>query len=343
MLTIYFPDRILNRNTGGNTTYTRRIDRGLRDLGFATATIPSGRHPALTLAKETFFGQRRRAEAVIHYSADTGPLIETRTPSVVTIHGVASRWEPAIRSPWQERVWRSRVASAARSCDAIISVSDSSADDVAEVFDLDRARITVIPHGIDLAAFSAPVALPPELRARTGERFVLFVGNIEPRKNLRALAAGFRRSGLATEGFKLVIAGKPAWNAAPILNELSATPGVELLGYVSDQERIALLQQCSLFAFPSLYEGFGFPVLEAMAAGAVAICSDRGALRDVAGPALRFAGTDEEAIAAGLHLAIEDQAARRQLLATGQAWAARFSWDESVRAHAALYHSVAGV
>ncbi|CAN5594901.1 glycosyltransferase family 1 protein [soil metagenome] len=340
-LTIYYPDRILNRNTGGNTTYTRMISKGVEDLGFDIGTIPSGRHPAITLARETAFGQRRRDHSIIHYSADTGPLVSTRTPSVVTIHGVASRWEKSIRSPWQERVWRTRVSAAARSCDAVISVSSSSADDVASVFEIDRSIIHVIPHGIDVEAFQSPEPLSTELAERTGDRYILFVGNLEPRKNLRALAAGYRESRLEREGVKLVVAGKPAWNSDEIVHDLSTTPGVELLGFVTDRERIALMQHCALFAFPSLYEGFGFPVLEALAAGTVVIASDRGALRDVAGPSLRFTDIDSTSISSGLLLGISNEDARANVVASGRKWARSFSWKQSYLAHAKVYESVA--
>ncbi|MGH2548324.1 MAG: glycosyltransferase family 4 protein, partial [Thermomicrobiales bacterium] len=227
------------------------------------------------------------------------------------------------------------------SCDAIISVSSSSADDVASVFEIDRSKINIIPHGIDVGAFEAPAMLSPELAARTGDGYVLFVGNIEPRKNLRALAAGYRESGLARAGIKLVVAGKPAWNAEEILSDLSATPGVELLGFVSDRERIALMQHSALFAFPSLYEGFGFPVLEALAAGTVVIASDRGALRDIAGPSLRFADVDAAAISSGLLLGVSDKEARASVIASGRDWARSFSWDQSCLAHAKVYESVA--
>ncbi|NYD68524.1 glycosyltransferase family 4 protein [Agromyces atrinae] len=339
-LRVHFPERIVERHVGGNTTYARQLRDGLRRRGVETGLIPSGKHPATTALAETMYGLRRHPGAVLHYSADTGPLLPTRGASVVTVHGVASRWISVARSPLQEKLWRARVARAIRSTQRVITVSTSAADDVAAVFDIDPARITTIPHGMDVDHFSAPTDLSPELRAIVPAEYVLYLGNIEPRKNLVELVRAFSRPELARTGITLVIAGKPAWNFDEAMAAIASAPNVLHLGFVSDSDRIALMQAAQAFVFPSLYEGFGLPVLEALAAGTPVVASRRGSLREVAGPAREIVDLDEAGIASALVDALGDAAWRAVAPVDGPAWARRFAWDDSVERHLSVYRAV---
>lgn len=338
---VSFPSRILSRHVGGNTTYAREIAKGLELRGVEISQLRSSKRAALTALMETWQGLTVPAKPglVLHYSADTGPLLPTRAPSVVTVHGVASRWITTARSAQQERIWRTRVQRAIHSTDAVITVSQSSADDVAQVFGMDPALITTIPHGIDTDYFARPRALGERLQHLRSTPYVLYLGNIEPRKNLIELVRAFALPGLKDLGVKLVIAGKPAWNATEPMAAIESA-GIEYLGFVDDDERVALMQHAALFAFPSLYEGFGFPVLEALASGTPVICSDRGSLKEVAGPSLLFEDTNAESIARGIAGALGSSAATEQVREAGLAWARRFSWDASVEAHTAVYEKV---
>lgn len=338
---ILMPSRFLDRHVGGNTTYARKLADGLTHRGIEVGRIPAGRHPATTLLTETAAGLHSYApQTVVHYTGDTGPLLPVRSPSVVTVHGVASRWIDVARSRLQERTWRERVRLAIRATDHVITVSNSSADDVAEVFGIDRERITTIEHGIDVEQFAAPAELSDDVRARVTDQFVLYLGNIEPRKNLLALIAAFEQPEVKQLGVPLVIAGKPAWNASETQEAIARAENVIQLGFVSDTDRVALMQACTLFAFPSLYEGFGFPVLEALAAGAPVITSDRGSLAEVAGPSLRFPGLDMEGLTHGVLEALADERELSRCVAEGAEWAARFTWDESITKHVSVYEGV---
>lgn len=338
---VLMPSRFVDRHVGGNTTYARAVAAGLQARGVSVGRIAAGSHPAMTAALETLAGVRRHpAGDILHYVGDTGPLLGTRTPTVVTVHGVASRWIDVARRPAQEKAWRFRVGRAISAADHVITVSNSSAADVADVFGVEPERLTTIEHGIDLDRFSTPTALSPEVRQALPERFALYLGNIEPRKNLVSLVRAFATSEVRALGLPLVIAGKAAWNADDSLAEIRNSPDVITLGFVSDDDRAALMQACEVFLFPSLYEGFGFPVLEALAAGAVVATSDRGSLAEVAGPSLRLPGLEPDAVAAGVVSAVTDEAARERCRAEGTAWASRFTWDASVAKHLEVYRGV---
>jgi len=258
-------------------------------------------------------------------------------PSVVTVHGVASRWISTARNPVQELIWRSRVGAAIRNCDRVVTVSESSANDIAAVFGIDRESVSVIPHGITQGKFHSPIDLSKIVEDAIPNEFLLYVGNIEPRKNLVELINAVEAN-LSLP--RLVIAGKPAWNFSESMDVISKAKRTTYLGFVSDADRAALMHRCSAFVFPSLYEGFGFPVLEAMAAGAPVITTDRGSLKEVAGPAWILQGTDRYSISEGIEAALSDDSWQHGVRESGRSWASNFSWDESVRKHVAIYRSL---
>lgn len=336
---VWMPERILDRHVGGNTTYARHVAEGVEAAGHTVRRIPAGHNPAATLLKENLAAWQG-GEGLLHYVADTGPLLGTRRPSVVTVHGVASRWIDVARSPLKSKIWSTRVSRAIRSVNHVITVSESSARDVQEVFGVPPEGITTIPHGIDVDQFSTRETLSDEVRQRVAGPFVLYLGNIEPRKNLDPLVRAFGRPEVRELGAQLVIAGKPAWDYDSTMRLIEDSPNVTHLGFVADSDRVALMQHCEVFAFPSLYEGFGFPVVEALAAGAVVVASRRGSLAEVAGPSLAFEELDETGIAAGLVRALKDTDSQDACRRDGLAWAQRFSWQASVDAHIDVYERV---
>ncbi|MGC0236669.1 glycosyltransferase family 4 protein [Arthrobacter sp. SD76] len=338
---ITMPARILDRNVGGNTTYARNIARGLYERGVEVNRIPVGKHPVHTAILETLEALRPPTrDRVIHFVADTGPVVATKGPSLVTVHGVASRWISTARTSRQEYVWRKRVAAAIRNTNKVITVSESSADDISAVFNVPRDRITVIHHGIDGTAFNTATALSDELAQKLPNEFALYLGNVEPRKNLVELVEAINANATSSTAIPLVIAGRQAWNYHESMRVISDSPNVIYLGFVNDEDRRALMQKCRIFVFPSLYEGFGFPILEAMAAGAPVLTTDKGSLAEVCGPANIIKGTDRHSIQHALSSALVDQKWLDRAPAEGRAWAGRFSWDKSVNAHMDAYREL---
>lgn len=338
---VLMPERILDRNVGGNTTYARNIARGLFERGVLVERMPAGKHPVHTTLLETIQAKRSpRSDGILHYVADTGPLLRTRGPSIVTVHGVASRWISTARTPRQELIWRQRVAAAIRNTDKVVTVSHSSANDIADVFDVSRDSIQVIHHGIHAPDFASGSKLSEGTVRKLPPEFILYLGNVEPRKNLVELVEAINRNASHSTSIPLVIAGRPAWNYEQSLQSIQSSENVIYLGFVSDNDRRALMQKCTLFVFPSLYEGFGFPILEAMAAGAPVLTTDKGSLAEVCGPARIMTGTDRVSIADSLSAALSDSAWMNQARVQGTEWASHFSWDKSVEAHIGIYREL---
>lgn len=250
----------------------------------------------------------------------------TRAPHVVTVHDVAFVHTPERFSAHGARVMRAGL-DRCRAADVIACPSRTTADDLAAL-GFAGERVRVIPWGVE------PHPTTPEDRARVRaayglpERFVLFVGTVEPRKNLARLAAAVTH---LRPHLPLVVAGAPGWGtAAP------DTPGVRFLGFVPDADLAALYAAASVVAYPSLQEGFGLPVLEAMSHGAPVVTSAGGATAEVAGDAAVLVDPHSpESIADGLSQAL---ARADELRDRGRARAAEYTWARAAAATVAAYH-----
>jgi glycosyltransferase involved in cell wall biosynthesis len=266
---------------------------------------------------------------------------------VVTIHDLAFLTHPECAVPALVRYLSTVVPRAVRLADRVIAVSQRTADDLVERLSVPRDKITVIPLGIS-PTFTprADPAAVAALRARLGlERpFVLAVGTIEPRKNYERLIVAFAAARRAPGGpALLVIAGKPGWLYEGVY-QAAETHGVadavRFLDYISNAELPALYHAASVLAMPSIYEGFGIPVVEAMASGTPVLCSTGGSLPEVAGEAaLLVAPEDVDALAFALVRIVSDAGLRETLRTRGLERAARYTWAAAARAHVAVYHA----
>lgn len=216
---------------------------------------------------------------------------------------------------------------AAADSDLIVAVSAFTAQQVAQLLGVERARLRVIHHGVRLPAQDPTT----DDAARSRQNIVLHVGAVQRRKNISRLVEAFSRLGPA---WRLVLAGSLGFGADEILRDIGNSPArdrIQVLGYVSAGELARLYRRARVLAFPSLDEGFGMPVLEAMAWGVPVVTSHRSALPEVAGDAaLLVDPCDVEAIAAALARLATEEDLRRQLIARGRRRAADFTWEAAV-------------
>ncbi|MEV5071119.1 glycosyltransferase family 4 protein [Microbacterium sp. LMI12-1-1.1] len=344
--------RVYDRQVGGNTRYVRSVYERIEQFG---VRFTLGRPPladtsarlrsALYAGSESVYWPVRssRRYTALHFPADTGAIVRGKVPIVGTIHGLATLHMEGVRTPRADSLWRSRVRKLARVSDRVITVSQSSADDIAFFEPTVADRISVIHHGIDHDRFNTTRRgdfAATQARLGVPSDYFLYVGNLDPRKNIVALANAAQRVFRAT-GIPLVVSGSPAWDSEDSLKAVESNEGVLYVGRTSDDDMISLLQNTLAFCFPSLYEGFGFPVLEAMACGAPVICSDRGSLGEVAGQAsLMLADVDDASIADAMLSLIEEPRERARLRELGIANAAKFQWSESAAMHADVFREV---
>jgi glycosyltransferase involved in cell wall biosynthesis len=265
----------------------------------------------------------------------------TRSPGVVmVVHDLAYERLPET-APHMDDRWRRRFDGWLRRAAGVLVPSNSTKRDLLETHPVDEDRVHVTPLGVDMAAFApAPPEAVDAVRRKYGidQPYALFVGGLEPRKNLEALVRAFA---MTAPGTRLVIAGGPVrWDpgAADRLDaavaglESAARARVVRTGYVNDREKVALMTGAEMLAYPSLYEGFGFPVLEGFAAGLPVLTSDVSSLPEVTGDAaVAVDPGDTEAIAAGIDQLFGDPDLRAMLSAAGLTRASHFTWEATAR------------
>lgn len=273
----------------------------------------------------------------------------TRSPGVVmVVHDLAYERLPET-APHMDDRWRRRFDGWLRRAAGVLVPSNSTKRDLLDAHPIDEDKVHVTPLGVDMAAFApAPPEAVDAVRRKYGidQPYALFVGGLEPRKNLEALVRAFA---MTAPGTRLVIAGGPVrWDprasdrleASVADLESAARARIVRTGYVSDREKVALMTGAELLAYPSLYEGFGFPVLEGFAAGLPVLTSNVSSLPEVAGDAaVAVDPHDLEAIAAGIEQLFGDADLRAMLSAAGLTRASRFTWEATARCTADALHA----
>jgi glycosyltransferase involved in cell wall biosynthesis len=255
----------------------------------------------------------------LHCPTYYGPL-RSRAPVVVTVHDLSVLRHPEAFPRWTRTFVPHFVPLVLRAAARVIAVSEFTRAELVELLHVPEAKIRVVPNAVD-------ELFTPEGPAADGD-YVLAVGTLEPRKNLPRLAEAARRIGA-----ELRVVGAPGWGEVPL-------DGVRWLGELPDSELAPLYRGAAAVAYPSLYEGFGIPVLEAMASGAPVVTSAGGATEEIAGGAAVLVDPlDPSSIAAGLEEAV---ARRDELRARGLERARGFSWDDVARRTTAVYEEAAG-
>lgn len=263
-------------------------------------------------------------------------LPPTKKPGVVTIHDLSFLRDDAFPGA---AAWSRMAPWSIQRADGVVTMTDAVAAEIVDHYGIERAKISVTHLGVAPIFYGASPLSDTSLE-RLGIRrpFVLAAGTLEPRKNLARLLEAWAALGSERDGWTLALAGPKGWGP-----ELPETPGVVLTGWVGDETLPGLLAAADVFAFPSLYEGFGLPPLEAMAAGTACVVGTYSAAPELVGEAAVLVDPlDVSAVADGLRRLMIDDRERRSFALAGKARAAGFTWERTARATVAAYRAALG-
>ena len=357
----------IGRHLTGNEVYVRSLLNGFATLDresefiaylsldeaeswvparFATRRVAG--NPFVRLGCELSYKLRQDRPQLLHVQY-TAPLA-CPVPIVVSVHDVSFLEHPDYFPYYRSQQLRWTVRRTIRRAARILTGSEFSRDAIARAYDLDPDRIAVVPNAASEAFHRVrreSAAAKVHARFGIGGPFVLSVGDLQPRKNhigLIAAFAGLVRSNPELQ-HRLVLAGKDTWFSWRV-REAAKRSGVadriHFLGFVTDDDLLQLYNSCELFCFPSYYEGFGLPVLEAMACGAAVACSNTSAVPEVAdGAALLFNPYNFDEITRAMLDLIVLPELQTRMCRLGLQRATQFSWQKTARMTLEAYHAIA--
>ncbi len=357
---ILIDGHMLGANETGNETYIRGLLRGFADLGVAldVALTSEQALPVPHVAHRVSSANARRLMVDLpllaeHIDADlihctyVAPPVANR-PVVVTVHDLSFLTRPDLFTTRDRAVLSAGVPLSVRAADLVIVPSVHARNEVLHHLSVEPSLVVAIPEGVEPEFHPRDAAEMQRMRRELGlpTPYVLFVGALQPRKNPRRMLEAWKMlvDADATEDCRLVLTGGSRGRRQDVeswIVELGLARHVELLGYAQLAEIPALYSAAVTLVFPSLYEGFGLPVLEAMACGCPVACSGVTSLPEVAGgAALLFDPTDVEDIAAKLGAVIADAGLRDDLRRRGLVRAAAFDWPTCAAATLRAYEGV---
>ncbi len=334
-----------------DTERWRRLAGGRLDV---LASSPSSRPLRLAWEQLALPALLRRARPDVHHGPHYTMPERSPVPVVVTIHDCTFFDHPEWHEPLKARFFRRAIRVAARRAGALVCVSETTARELEAACSV-TVPVVVAPHGVDHLRFSPDPGTAGSdddslrrLGIDPGQRFILFLGTVEPRKDVPTLVRAF--SVLADEEHEvaLVVAGRRGWRAGPVDDALVASrhrDRIRWTGYVPDDAVPALLRKAAVVAYPSLAEGYGMPALEALACGAPLVTTRGTAMAELAGDAATLVVPgDFEGLADALAKVLSDRdgpaAARRR--EAGFARAAACTWEASAARHVEAYRIAAG-
>lgn len=298
----------------------------------------------LTWEQTKLPGLVRRLGVDVLHSPHYTTSLASQAASVVTLHDATFFTDALLHSSVKARFFRGWTRTSLRTARLCVAPSTATARELVRVAGADPRTLHTIAHGVDTERFHPPspeevTAVRAEL-ALGGTEYVAFLGALEPRKNVPALIRGFAKA-CAGRGDPptLVLAGQPGWDSQ-VERALAAVPHrfrVLRAGYLGFDKLAGFLGGAALVAYPSLGEGFGLPVLEAMACGAPVLTTRRLALPEVGGDAVAYCGVGAGDVAAGLADLLDDPSRRMALAAAAQRRAKDYSWAASAERHREAY------
>ncbi len=327
-----------------------RAAEHFHDLRLVRSRLPT-HHPIVRILWEQFVQPvalaRERIE-LLHALAFAGPAAIS-IPWVVTVYDLSFRLYPQSFKTANRIYLNWAVSNAVRRANQIIAISESTRRDLVRLFGAPSDKITVIHCGLDPAMAPPAPAQVETFRAQRGlpDRFILHVGTLEPRKNIPRLIHAFAAAKRAAHlPHRLVLVGARGWKYAAVdaaIAEENLAGDVIFAGYVPQDELPCWYRAADLFVYPSLYEGFGLPPLDAMAAGAPVITSNASSLPEVVGSAALVVPPEDTAgLAEAIVRVTTDRALREQMLSHGLEQAAKFSWTRAARETIGVYRTVMG-
>lgn len=286
---------------------------------------------------------------LLHAPGYVAPLF-CSIPTVVTIHDVIALKFPRYCRTGNALHYRAVMPLAARRAARVITVSENSKKDIIEELNVEEDRIDVVPNGIDPAFRRIEdTALLSRMRGAYGlpNKILLFVGNLEPKKNIRCIIESFHElKKTRSVPHKLVIVGRRGWlyrKLGRTVAELDLGRDVLFVGNVTREDLVLLYNAADVFLFPSLYEGFGMPPLEAMACGTPVVTSNTSSLPEVVGgAAITVDPRDVGALTEAVLAVMNDAGLREDLIHRGLERASMFTWDRAARQTAAVYRTAVG-
>jgi glycosyltransferase involved in cell wall biosynthesis len=327
----------------------RTASQHLSRMSFCQSRWPTHR-PIARIAWEQLvqpFALRHERIDLLHALAFAGPLAIS-IPWVVTVYDLSFIRYPQSFNAANRTFLAWAVGNSVRRADRIIAISESTRRDLISIFGAHPDRVTVIYCGTDpafAAAHSTAEVEAYRTRRHLPDRFILHVGTIEPRKNIARLIRAFGRAKRAARlPHKLVLIGARGWKYTDVdqaIEQEKLEDDVIFGDYVPQDELPLCYRAADLFVYPSLYEGFGMPPLDAMAGGTPVVTSNAASLPEVVGDAaLQVLPDDEAALADAITRALTDPALREQMIVRGFIQAARFSWARAAQETAGVYHTV---
>ena len=349
----------------GSGQYTVRLLQALRTLAPESEFVPVAPRKASPARRvlgenlhKVWFEQAGFPRAVRRIGADVahvpywgGPL-RCAAPVVVTIHDLIPLLLPAYRGDWRVQAYMRLVAASARRAAVVLTDSEASRRDILAHLRVSPERVRTVYLAADEAYRPQPPAAVEAVRQRLGlpPRYVLYLGGFDARKNLQGVFAAFARVAARVPDARLVVAGRlPARDTpfTPDPRRLAREAGVEdrtvFAGWVDEADKPALYAGADVFLFPSRYEGFGLPPLEAMACGTPVIASDAASLPEIVGDAgLLYQPDDWAGMGEGLLAILTDAAMRAALAEKALAQARKFSWARTAEETLRAYESALG-
>ena len=358
----------IGQHLTGNETYIRNILRGLaaldQEADFVTylSRQPEGDdlpgrfrkyrvsvNPFIRLGFDIPRRLRKDRPDLLHVQY-TAPLF-CSTPIVVSVHDVSFLEHPEYFTPFRARQLRLTVRRTVKAAARVLTVTEFSKRSIMAAYGLEEEKIVVLPNGV--SAEFRPMAREVTQRSVRSSRgleapFVLTVGDLQPRKNHLGLIRAFEQMIAAHPQLPqhLVVVGKETWHSPAVLaaaRKSSVASRIHFTGFVSDEELRQLYGACELFVYPSFYEGFGLPILEAMASGRAVACSSTSGMPEVAdSAALLFDPHSDMDVALAMRDLLLNPELRMRMERLGMQRAAMFSWDRTAARTLDLYYKVAG-